>query len=60
MGANNEFYENFERNKYLKKLPSMQRVKITLLSASPYSKTSESESHEKQNDITGFWTGGSA
>ena len=23
---NNEFFENFERNKYLKKLPSMQRV----------------------------------
>ena len=22
-----EFFENFERNKYLKKLPSMQRVK---------------------------------
>ena len=27
MGRNNEFFENFERNKYLKKLPSMQRVK---------------------------------
>ena len=27
MGGNNEFFENFERNKYLKKLPSMQRVK---------------------------------
>ena len=27
MGGNNEFVENFERNKYLKKLPSMQRVK---------------------------------
>ena len=27
MGGNNEFLENFERNKYLKKLPSMQRVK---------------------------------
>ena len=26
MGENNEFFENFERNKYLKKLPSMQRV----------------------------------
>ena len=26
MGGNNEFCENFERNKYLKKLPSMQRV----------------------------------
>ena len=26
MGGNNEFYENFERNKYLKKLPSIQRV----------------------------------
>ena len=25
--GNNEFFENFERNKYLKKLPSMQRVK---------------------------------
>ena len=28
MGGNNEFFENFERNKYLKKLPSMQRDKI--------------------------------
>ena len=28
MGGNNEFFENFERNKYLKKLPSMQRIKI--------------------------------
>ena len=27
MGGNNGFFENFERNKYLKKLPSMQRVK---------------------------------
>ena len=27
MGGNNEYFENFERNKYLKKLPSMQRVK---------------------------------
>ena len=27
MGGNNEFLENFERNKYLKKLPSMQKVK---------------------------------
>ena len=27
MGGNNEFFENFERNKYLKKLPSMQRDK---------------------------------
>ena len=27
MGGNNEFFENFERNKYLKILPSMQRVK---------------------------------
>ena len=27
MGGNNEFFENFERKKYLKKLPSMQRVK---------------------------------
>jgi len=27
MGGNNEFFENFERTKYLKKLPSMQRVK---------------------------------
>ena len=30
MGGNNDFFENFERNKYLKKLPSMQRVKIKL------------------------------
>ena len=29
MGGNNEFFENFERNKYLKKLPSMQRVKTS-------------------------------
>ena len=29
MGGKNEFFENFERNKYLKKLPSMQRVKDT-------------------------------
>ena len=27
MGGINEVFENFERNKYLKKLPSMQRVK---------------------------------
>jgi len=27
LGGNNEFFENFERKKYLKKLPSMQRVK---------------------------------
>ena len=27
MGENNDFFLNFERNKYLKKLPSMQRVK---------------------------------
>ena len=26
MGGNNDFFENFERNKHLKKLPSMQRV----------------------------------
>ena len=26
MGGNNEFFEDFERNKYLKKLPSVQRV----------------------------------
>ena len=26
MGGNNEFFENFERNKYLKIIPSMQRV----------------------------------
>ena len=32
MGGNNEFFENFERNKYLKKLPSMQRVKNANLS----------------------------
>ena len=28
MGGNNEYFEIFERNKYLKKLPSMQRVKL--------------------------------
>ena len=27
MSGNNEFFEKFERKKYLKKLPSMQRVK---------------------------------
>ena len=27
MDGNNEFFKKFERNKYLKKLPSMQRVK---------------------------------
>ena len=27
MGGNNDFFLDFERNKYLKKLPSMQRVK---------------------------------
>ena len=26
MGGNNEIFENFERNKYLKKLPSMQEL----------------------------------
>ena len=26
MGGNNDFFLNFERNKYLKKLPSMQKV----------------------------------
>ena len=31
MGGNNEFFVNFERNKYLKKLPSMQRVKFSQL-----------------------------
>ena len=29
MGGNNEFFEKFERNKYLKRLPSMQRVNCT-------------------------------
>ena len=29
MDGNNEFLENFERNKNLKKLPSMQRIKHT-------------------------------
>ena len=29
MDGNNDFFENFERNKYLKKLPSMQRVMIS-------------------------------
>ena len=27
MGGKNDFFGNFERNKYLKKLPSMQSVK---------------------------------
>ena len=31
MGGNNEFFEFFERNKYLKKLPSMQRVSAAML-----------------------------
>ena len=30
MGGNYEFFENFERNKYLKKLPSMQRVNMII------------------------------
>ena len=30
MGGNNEFFKYFERNKYLKKLPSMQRVNIMI------------------------------
>jgi len=30
MGGKNDFFENFERNKYLKKLPSMQRVKRSI------------------------------
>ena len=29
MGGNNDFIFNFERNKYLKKLPSMQRVNMS-------------------------------
>jgi len=36
MVGNNEFFENFERNKYLKKLPSMQRVKISIEMLSAY------------------------
>ena len=35
MGGNNELFENFEGNKYLKKLPSMQRVKHSLNSNEP-------------------------
>ena len=31
MGGNNELLENFERNKYLKKLPSMQRIKLVCI-----------------------------
>ena len=31
MGGNKECFENFERNKYLKKLPSMQKVKVFVL-----------------------------
>ena len=34
MGGNNEFFENFERNKYLKTLPSMQKVKHSPLTHS--------------------------
>ena len=30
MDGNNDFFENFQRNKYLKKLPSMQRVNDNL------------------------------
>ena len=37
MDGNDEFFENFERNKYLKKLPSMQRVNNLWLSGAPYS-----------------------
>ena len=47
MGGNNDFFLNFERNKYLKKSPSMQRVKpehkqtykyLTLSTSSEFSK----------------------
>ena len=33
MGGNNDFFENFERNKYMKKIPSMKKVKsdITMI-----------------------------
>ena len=34
MGGNNEFFENFEKNKYLKKLPSMQRVNLSIPTSS--------------------------
>ena len=33
MSGNNKIFENFERKKYLKKLPSMQRVKVGARSA---------------------------
>ena len=39
MGGNNEFFENFERKKYLKKLPSMQRVKCKLKVSTSYTQT---------------------
>ena len=35
MDGNNEFFENFERNKYLKNLPSMQRVKFSPVAVAP-------------------------
>ena len=35
MGGNNEFFENFEINKYLKKLPSMQRVNMATFNPYP-------------------------
>ena len=34
MDGNNNSFENFERNKYLKKLPSMQRVKVIHVTSS--------------------------
>ena len=35
-GENNEFFKKIERNKYLKKLPSMQRVSVTLGAGVPW------------------------
>ena len=35
MGGNNDFFLNFERNKYLEKLASMQRVKKEKENKSP-------------------------
>ena len=34
MGGYNDFFENFERNKYLKKLPSMLRVNVVVADVS--------------------------
>ena len=38
MGGNNECFENFERNKYLKILSNMQRVNYTCIKLQNFAK----------------------